>query len=100
MLNTLDLGNYLGNICQELFWVVIMQDIHIDTLVAAYDESLAILTCFDASANGRKDESSRVDGFEVSSWHLQYDSVGRGHNSDDAGSTFYTSASFILLWLV
>lgn len=77
-----------------------MQDIHVNTLIAAGKESLLVLLGFDASSNTSQDESTRVDGFEVSSRHLQDKRVRCGHDSDQSGSALDTSASFVLFWFV
>jgi hypothetical protein len=100
VLYPLDLSDDQLYVCQEPFRVVIMQDIHIHSLIATGEESFAILFGFDASANRGNDQSSWIDGLQITSRHLQDYRVCRWHHCNDSGTSLDASASLILLWLV
>jgi hypothetical protein len=67
----LDLSDDQLNVRQEPFGIVVMQNIHIDPLIAAGKEGFAILFCFNASADRGNDQSSWIHSLQITAWHLQ-----------------------------
>lgn len=100
MLNPLDLVHDQANFCHETIRIMVMQNVHVDALAAACQESIAVMISLDAAANSRQHQGARVDGLQVASGHLQYHGVGRRHRSDNLGTALDTPASFVLLGLV
>lgn len=100
MLNTLDLGNYFLNIGQESIRVMVVQDVHIHSLVTASKECFAVLLGLDLTADSCKHQSSGVDSLKITSGHLQYNRVCGWDYCDNLGTSLYASASLVLLWFV
>jgi hypothetical protein len=70
VLNLLNLGNNQFDALHEALGVMVVQDVHIDTLVAARKECVAVLISFDTAAYRCEHERSRVDCLKVASGHL------------------------------
>jgi hypothetical protein len=100
VLNFLDLVDNQLDALHETLRSMIVQDVHIHTLIAASKERITILIGLNAASDSCQYECSRVYGFKVTTGHLQYDRIGRGHNSHQLCTTFYTSAALICLWFV
>jgi hypothetical protein len=52
VVHPLDLLHNLADAGHEAFGIMVMQDVHIDTLIATSEESFSIAVCLDTSANG------------------------------------------------
>lgn len=100
MLDFLDLADNQLNALHETLRVVVVQDVHVHTLIAASKERITIPIGPNAASDSCQYECSRVYGFKVTTGHLQYDRIGCGHNSHQLCTTFYTSAALICLWFV
>lgn len=100
MLNLLDLRNNQLDAPHEAFGVMVMEDVHIHTLVAASKERLAVLISLDTASDRCKHESSRIDGLEVASWHLQNYRVDSWHDGHELRTTLDTSAALIRLGFI
>lgn len=67
----LELANEQLNTRHELIWHVVVQDVHVDSLVAACHERTLVFLVPDALANTCDDQCPGEDSFQVPSWHLQ-----------------------------
>lgn len=63
------------NTCHELFWHVVVKDIHIDPLVAACHKRPFVLLVRNTLADTCHDQRPWEDGFQITSGHLQSDRV-------------------------
>lgn len=68
------------NACHELFWHVVMKDVHVDSLVTTSHKSSLVLLLRDALTNSCNDQGSREDGLEVASGHLKNNRVRGWHH--------------------
>ena len=100
MLNLLDLIYNQLNALHEAFWIMVVQNVHIYTLATASKECFAVSIRLDTASDCCEHKSSRVNGFKVTSWHLQYHRVGRWHNRHQLCATLDTSAALVCLWLI
>lgn len=51
---------------------MIVEDVHIDPVISTRQKTFPVLLASNVPPDTRKYKSSRVDGLEVASWHLQY----------------------------
>lgn len=63
MLNPPNLGNNDFNVCQKPFRIVVVQDIHVNPLIAAGQECFVVVLSFNAAPNRCQYESPWIDGF-------------------------------------
>lgn len=100
MLNLFNLIDNQLDALHESLRVVVVQNVHIDTLIAACKECIAVLIGLDAASYRGKNQRSGVDSFEIAARHLQNDRVGCGHDSHELRATFDASAALVCLRLV
>ena len=100
MLDLLDLVDNQLDTLHESLGVMIMQYVHVDALITARKECIAVLVGLDAASYSCKYKCSGVDGFEVATRHLQNDRVDCGHNSDQLCAAFDASAALVGLRLI
>ena len=70
MLCPFDLGDYDINARKKSFRIVVVQNIHIDSLITTGEERIFILVVIDAATYRCENKRSGVDSFQVASWHL------------------------------
>ena len=100
MFDPFDLLNNLYNIGQEALWIMIMENVHIHTLVATGHKGLTILFCLDTPSNSCKYQGAWVDCLQVTTWHLKYNRICSWHDRHNLGSTLDTTASLVLLGFI
>jgi hypothetical protein len=100
MLDLLDLVDNQLNALHETLRIMVVQNVHVHTLIAASKEGIAILIGLNAAPDSCQDKRSRIYGLKVATGHLQYDRIGCGHDCHQLCATFYTSAALICLWFI
>ena len=100
MLDFLDLVDNELDALHETLRFMVVEDVHVYTLIAASKECIVVLIGLNAAPDSCQYKCSRVNGFKVATGHLQYDRIGCGHNSHQLCATFNTSAALICLWFV
>lgn len=100
MLNLLDLVYNQLNALHEALRIMVVQNVHIYTLITASKECFAVLIRLDIASDRCEYKGPRVNSLEVTAWHLQYHRVGRWHNSHQLCATLDTSAAFVCLWFI
>jgi hypothetical protein len=98
--NIRDLIKEQPDIGQELLRLMIIENVHINSLRPAVRKGPRIVLLIDEAADTCHNHGSGEDGLEVSSGHLEDDAhVGR-NGSDKTRSTFHASASLIFFRVV
>jgi hypothetical protein len=70
VLYPLDLIDDHLNIVQKPARIVVMQDIHVDPLIATSKERIVVLLRLNTTADRCEDECTRKNGLQISPWHL------------------------------
>jgi len=100
MLNLLNLVDYQLNTLHEALGIMVMQNVHVNTLIAAREECVAVLVGLNVPSDSSQDECARIDCFEVATRHLQNHRVRCGHDSHKLCTALDAPTALICLRLV
>ena len=97
MLRLLNLANEHFDIAEELRWIEVMDEVHVDSMTSTQKEGFRIVAAANVTTNLRKHQSPGVDRLQITSGHLQDQRCNRWTDSDDSCASLSLATSLIYL---